>query len=364
MANGLIATRLQDLHPDLDFLIVEKNASLGGCHTWSFHENDISSFDYEWLKPFMTKSWTSYKVIFPKFERRIPQAYHSISSDQFHRVISEKFQEHLLLNTVPAEIHPDNIILNNGVKIQTQCVLDGRGWDDTSHVPMAYQKFLGWDVELEYPHGLNEPLLMDALDPQDDGFCFFYILPWTDKKLLIEYTSYSDSGDFNREAYRTKIEKYLHQRQWKLAHKIREEEGALAIPLEGELPPWERGVVATGSRAGLFHPTTGYSLPQAVQFADEFCRRGNFGWKSAFSWARRYAEDHWNEGRYFRKLNRLLFRAAVPEERWKVFRKFYHHTDDLIARFYAQKLSILDKIKILSGKPPVPLLRAIPILLR
>ncbi|MBC7445235.1 MAG: lycopene cyclase, partial [Polaromonas sp.] len=58
---------------------------------------------------------------------------------------------------------------------------------------------------------------------------------------------------------------------------------------------------------------------------------------------------------FFRLLNRLLFQAARPAERWRVMQRFYGLPAPLISRFYAARLSWLDKMRILAGKPPVPL---------
>ena len=58
-------------------------------------------------------------------------------------------------------------------------------------------------------------------------------------------------------------------------------------------------------------------------------------------------------------LNRMLFRAARPEERVRVFNHFYRLGDDLVARFYAGRSTSFDKLRILSGKPPIPIFRAV-----
>jgi lycopene beta-cyclase len=54
-----------------------------------------------------------------------------------------------------------------------------------------------------------------------------------------------------------------------------------------------------------------------------------------------------------------LFRAAEPEERWRVLARFYRLDPALIGRFYAGQSSLYDKLRILTGKPPVPISRAI-----
>jgi lycopene beta-cyclase len=59
----------------------------------------------------------------------------------------------------------------------------------------------------------------------------------------------------------------------------------------------------------------------------------------------------------------MLFDAAEPEERYRVFERFYRLREPLIERFYAGNSSTADKLRILSGKPPVSVPAAIRALL-
>jgi hypothetical protein len=61
----------------------------------------------------------------------------------------------------------------------------------------------------------------------------------------------------------------------------------------------------------------------------------------------------------YRLLNRMLFRAATPDERYRVFQRFYGLSQGLIERFYADRLTRYDRMRILVGKPPVPFGRAL-----
>jgi lycopene beta-cyclase len=54
----------------------------------------------------------------------------------------------------------------------------------------------------------------------------------------------------------------------------------------------------------------------------------------------------------------MLFSAADPSDRYKVLQRFYRLPKPLIERFYAGKLQARDKARILVGKPPVPIRRA------
>ena len=73
----------------------------------------------------------------------------------------------------------------------------------------------------------------------------------------------------------------------------------------------------------------------------------------------RLQNDHFKSERFFRFLNRMLFRASKPEERYKVLQRFYGLSEPLIERFYAGRLTWKDKLRILIGKPPVPVTKAL-----
>ena len=60
-----------------------------------------------------------------------------------------------------------------------------------------------------------------------------------------------------------------------------------------------------------------------------------------------------------RLLNRMLFRAAEPEKRYQVLERFYGLNEGLVERFYRNRLTKKDKLRILIGKPPVPVTKAL-----
>ena len=67
----------------------------------------------------------------------------------------------------------------------------------------------------------------------------------------------------------------------------------------------------------------------------------------------------WKRGRFLRGLNRMMFYAAAPEERFRILQRFYGLPADLVERFYAGKLTLADQARILSGRPPVSATKAL-----
>jgi lycopene beta-cyclase len=55
----------------------------------------------------------------------------------------------------------------------------------------------------------------------------------------------------------------------------------------------------------------------------------------------------------------MLFRAVSAERRYLVLQHFYRLPLPLIQRFYAGRTTFADSVRILSGRPPVPLGRAL-----
>ena len=61
---------------------------------------------------------------------------------------------------------------------------------------------------------------------------------------------------------------------------------------------------------------------------------------------------------FYRALDTMLFRAAEPDRRYQVLERFYRLGPDLVQRFYAAESRRTDQLRILSGRPPVPIGRA------
>ena len=74
--------------------------------------------------------------------------------------------------------------------------------------------------------------------------------------------------------------------------------------------------------------------------------------------------ENWESQSYFRLLNNLMFRAALPEDRFRIYEHFYRLPESLINRFYCGKLGWADRLRIMSGKPPVPIGSAVAAILR
>jgi lycopene beta-cyclase len=362
LANGLIAWRLRTLRPGLRLLLLEQGERLGGNHTWSFHDSDVDAAQRAWLAPLISAHWPRYDVRFPDLTRTLESGYASIASERFADVVGAALGTALRTGVRIGIVTPTSVTLEDGTVLDAHAVIDGRGARASAHLALGYQTFLGQEVRLAAPHGLTAPVIMDATVAQQGGYRFVYLLPFGPDRVLIEDTHYVDSAAWEPERLRANIAAYAAAQGWRIDEVLREEHGSLPIVLAGDFERfWAElgGQPCSGLRAGLFHPTTGYSLPHAVRLADRIANASDLSAPALFAATRLAAQEAWRGQRFFRLLNRMLFLAGRPGERWRVMQRFYRLPAPLIARFYAGRLSLRDKARIVSGKPPVPVVEAL-----
>ncbi|SFC56210.1 lycopene beta-cyclase CrtY [Massilia yuzhufengensis] len=362
LANGLLAWRLRSVRPELRILLLEGGERIGGNHTWSFHDSDLTQEQQAWIAPLVSHRWPCYQVAFPELARTLEGGYASIASSDFARVIEAALGPCLRTGARIARLTPTSVLLASGETIHAHAVIDGRGMRPAARLSLGYQTFLGQELRLAAPHGLAAPVIMDATVQQQGGYRFVYLLPFGPDRVLVEDTHYVDTAAWEPERLRTNIAAYVRTRGWQVLEVLREEQGSLPIVLAGDFDGfWAdlAGQPSSGLRAGLFHPTTGYSLPHAVRLSERIAALPDLAAPALFDAIQDEARREWQGQRFYRLLNRMLFLAGRPEQRWRVMQRFYRLPAPLIARFYAGRLHLADKIRLLSGKPPVPVLQAL-----
>ncbi len=362
LANTLAAYRLKTIRPNVKLLVIEQGPTLGGNHTWSFHGTDLTNEQRGWVQPFIAHSWPRQEVRFPSHTRVLETSYNTVFSAKLHRLAAPVIGDSAMFNASIARIDEGSVTLDDGRTFHADCVIDGRGMIKDAPLAVGFQKFLGLEVVTDGPHGQDHPIIMDVQVPQNDGYRFIYTLPFAEDRLLIEDTYYSDTPTLNLPALRGECEAYAGRRGWRIKEVLREETGVLPIVLAGDIDAlWSqsmRGQPRSGLRAGLFHPTTSYSLPCAVRLADSLATLRQFDETLVHDFIQDISRRHWRDTAFYRMLNRMLFLAAEPKERYAIFERFYKLSQPLIERFYAGRTTLADQVRILVGRPPVSIMRA------
>ncbi len=367
LAGSLIALALAEKRPEVDVRIVEGGETLGGNHIWSFFQADVAKADRWLLDKLVCHAWPGYDVMFPAHSRGFKQPYYSIESERLDVVVRAALPaERILTGRKVSACSATAVVLTDGDRIEATGVIDARGAGDTSMLEVGWQKFVGREIEVPGGHGLERPLVMDATVAQHDGYRFVYCLPFSPTRVFVEDTYYSDTPKLNVGALNKRIEVYAAARGWTsegVNSVPREERGALPVTIAGDFDAyWRAGgakVAKAGARAGLFHPTTGYSLPDAVRLAVRLAKTKDLSGAALHDFTYQYAKAAWDGRGFYRMLDAMLFRAADPDQRYRILERFYRLRAGLIGRFYAGRSTTADKARTLMGKPPVPFWRAI-----
>ncbi|PTS81870.1 lycopene cyclase [Sphingomonas sp. HMWF008] len=372
LAGGLIALALAKKRPGLDVRIIEGADTIGGNHLWSFFASDIDEGNRWIVAPLVSYGWTQYDIAFPAHQRTLKSPYYSIESERLDTVMRATLPEKALMTGRKVlAASPTAVVLADGDRIEAKGVIDARGPGDLGLLDLGWQKFVGMEFALDEPHGVDHPIVMDATVEQIDGYRFVYTLPFSATRLFVEDTYYSDTPDLHRpkpgsgsnaDPIAERVLEYAAAHGWQTQHIVREESGVLPVTMGGDFEAyWQSGgnkVAKAGMRAGLFHPTTGYSLPDAVRMAALIATASDLSGAGLHALTHDFARRTWKDRGFYRMLDKMLFRAADPDERYRVLERFYRLDPHLVRRFYAGRSTLFDKVRVLSGKPPVTLPRA------
>lgn len=354
LQNGLIALAALHVDPKRAIVLIEAASTIGGNHTWCAHPNDVPESAKPWVDPLFDHRWRAYEVRFPSYRRELRGEYAAITSQRFGAAVRVALESSansaLFLGRTALTIDAHRVRLDDGHELSGDLVIDARGPQPHDRVSdCGFQKFLGLEIELERPHGLRSPILMDATVSQRDGFRFLYTLPFAGDRLLIEDTTFSRSAGLDDDEARAAV--LAAARTWSPIRRVlREERGVLPMPwASSDIEPTSSPLLA-GYRGGWFHPATGYSFPPAVRLACHIsCRRGAEVVDTALA---RLYRAHRTQVEFAQHLNRMLFTCFSPGDAWNVFARFYRLPDDLIRRFYALEMTLADRVRLIAGRPP------------
>ncbi|WP_226016864.1 lycopene beta-cyclase CrtY [Novosphingobium sp. FKTRR1] len=364
LSGGLIALALAARRPDLKVSILEAAPALGGNHVWSVFDTDLQPGAEALLAPLVTARWEGYDVRFPAHSRQLDTPYATMTSARLDATLRATLPADAIhCNATVVSATPREVRLADGSRFAADAVIDTRGLKDFSAFKGGWQKFVGLHLKLYRPHLLTRPIVMDATVDQHDGYRFVYSLPFNATEVFVEDTYYADGPALDVTSLRQRVLAYAESQGWAVAQVVAEEQGVLPVVAGGDFdtlwPQSGRDMPRAGTRAGLFHPLTSYSVPDAVRFALALADRIDLTSNGLADFSQRWSSKHWKEGSFFRMLTAMLFAAADPDKRYRVLERFYRLDSRLIERFYAGQPTLLDKVRVLAGKPPVPLGRAI-----
>ncbi|MBS0658669.1 MAG: hypothetical protein JSR82_10550 [Verrucomicrobia bacterium] len=209
----------------------------------------------------------------------------------------------------------------------------------------ARQTFAGWEIELERPtFGAGVATLMDFQPTSGGRVRFLYLLPYSDRTALVEFTEIAPVTRASSVAeLEAGLERCLAARGWR---------GRLLEREKGHLPLWEarRGVGRIGAAGGAVRASSGYGFLCSWEQAEREARR--LCGKPA-----RPIAGH----RVLRWLDRVFLRVlehdpeALPGAFVDLFRRVPAAS---LARFLNGYPTATDLLRVVAAMPLRPFLRA------
>ena len=124
------------------------------------------------------------------------------------------------------------------------------------------QHFIGWEIEVDTP--LFDParaVFMDFRVSQNSGVAFMYVLPWSDKSALFEYTFFTQKTE-DDSVYEDGIREYLseHYNLNDSDYRITRHEQGVIPMVENAFNRGTKRVRPIGIISGAAKPSTGYAF--------------------------------------------------------------------------------------------------------
>jgi lycopene beta-cyclase len=364
LAGGLIALALAQQRPDLPLCLLEAGPAPGGNHRWSWFASDLSDAGRVLIEPLPKARWDQgYEVAFPGYRRLLATPYRSLSSHDFAAFLHGRLPQGAIRTGAVAEtLTASEVTLVGGERLTARTVIDCRGFVPTPWLQGGWQVFLGRQLRTSVPHGVQRPMIMDAQVDQLGGYRFVYVLPLGEHDLFLEDTYYQDRPVLEPDLLSARLDDYCRANGWS-GTTVASETGVLPVISGGSFAAYQQaqrvpGVAVAGARGGFVHPLTSYTLPFAAETALAIAAHADQPGEPLAELLEQRARNHWARTRFYRVLGAMLF-GARPDQRRKVFDRFYRLDEHLIERFYAARSTVVDRARVLCGRPPVPITRAL-----
>ncbi|MEM7659121.1 MAG: lycopene cyclase family protein [Bacteroidota bacterium] len=340
-------------HPffqDKEILLLDREQKTTNDRTWCFWQKGKSPLD-----DILTKKWEVLQFLTPESDLTLdiaPYAYKMIRSRDFYQkaqaVIQQspnvEFRQDQMLEIRGKEVicegetyHAKAYIFNS-----VPGTIAGEAYDHT-----LFQHFKGWFLKGD-PAIISkmDPILMDFRIEQTYGCDFFYVLPFAEDQVLVEFTSFSPEI-LTDEVYEAKVAAYVEESVPLKEFSIEEKEFGI-IPMTTAHIPRRRSesVINIGIAGGNAKPSTGYTFAfiqkNSHQITENILQGKDPLDQLDASLSRFMVMDA--------VFLRVLKEQKVPA--WKIFDDFFQKLPaDLILSFLNEDTSVWEDFRIRNSMP-------------
>ena len=324
---------------DKTLAIIEPRKEYKKDKTWSFWKVTPHNFN-----DCVKKSWDNFSINVPNMTNHLEcnnHPYQSIDSGLFYEKINYKLKENENISFFKDinEINLKNSFVFNSVPSIKK---DHRN---------LWQHFCG--VEVETQNNFFDDNIVNLMNfdcEQRESVHFFYTLPYSKNKALVETTWLSKMNDNSQKDYDHQIKDYiknhLNLKDYKITYK---EEGS--IPLFYPSYEQEKNKINIGTAGGMTRLSTGYTFLN-IQEHSKFIRKNieNISKAKKFKISKKY-----------QFLDDIFLKVLEknPEMMPDIFFKMFKSSPKTVIKFLSNKSNFLEDLSIILKMPKWTFIKAL-----
>lgn len=349
-------------------LLVEPEAKDQNDRTWSFWTDEPTLFDsivkHEWQKIAFRSPW--FEQVFPLARHQ----YKMIRGLDFYTHVREALASQPQFTWCTATVHQVQAAASGGVQATTSAGKFTARYAFDSRPPQIQQNpskhryllqhFVGWEVETD--QDVFDPTTVEFMDfrgEQHQEARFMYVLPFSPRKALVEYTLFSGTT-LPKPEYEAAMRDYLHTTLG-VGHFRIEAEEVGAIPMTDHPLPAGAGpsIINLGTRAGRAKPSTGYAFKRIQAHSARLV--------AALASTGKPPQDLTGDKWQFHVFDTLLLDIMQRngEQTRAIFTELFRRNSvERIFDFLDERTSPWENLQVMNSVTPWPFLRSIGHLLR
>ena len=311
--------------------IIEPRTEYKKDKTWSFWKVAPHNFN-DCLK----KNWENFSINIPSKTNHLKcniYPYQSVDSGLFYKKINNELKEN------------KNIVFFRDIKevnLENSFIFNSVPFLKNNHSDL-WQHFCGVEIETEnnfFDDGIIN--LMDFDCEQRESVHFFYTLPFSKNKALVETTWLSKMNDNSEKDYNIQlkdyIEKHLNLKTYKITYK---EEGA--IPLFYPSNTQEKNKINIGTAGGMTRLSTGYTFLN-IQEHSKYIRENI----EKITEAKIFEID-----KKYQFLDKIFLKVLkkYPEKMPDIFFKMFKGSPKTVIKFLSNKSNFIEDLSVILKMP-------------
>ena len=316
---------------DKTLAIIEPRLKYTKDKTWSFWKVSSHNFD-----DCVQKNWKNFSINIPAQTKHLEckdYPYQSIDSGLFYEKINNRLKKNknIFFYKDIKEVKLENSFIFNSVP------------SHENSINSLWQHFYGVEIETKNKSFDDNIInLMDFDCEQKENVHFFYTLPFSKNKALVETTWLSKMDDSSEKDYDNQIkdyiEKNLNLKNYKITYK---EEGA--IPLFYPLDTQDKNKINIGTAGGMTRLSTGYTFLNIQEHSKYIMENiENISKIKIFKIDKKY-----------QFLDKIFLKVLTkhPEKMPEIFFKMFEGSPKTVIKFLSNKSNFFEDLSVILKMP-------------